>query len=130
MARLMIIDDDIELADNNAILLRHHGHEVSTLYSTKNAVRKITASKPDLLILDVMFPDNPVGGFDLAREIRNTTAIKELPILLLTGINQEFPMDFSVGDIDTEWMPVQSFAEKPVKITPLLNIIKSLLKKH
>lgn len=130
MARLMIIDDDIELADNNAILLRHHGHEVTTLYSTKDAVRKIVASKPDLLILDVMFPDNPVGGFDLAREIRNTSAINGLPVLLLTGINQEFPMDFSGGDIDKEWMPVQDFLEKPVKITPLLNMIKRLLKKH
>lgn len=129
MARLMIIDDDVELADNNATLLRKHGHEVSALYATKDAAKKIAAVKPDLVILDVMFPDNPVAGFDLVREIRNTPAIKDLPVLLLTGINQEFPMDFSAKDIDPEWMPVQDFMEKPVKIIPLLKKIERLLKK-
>lgn len=130
MARIMIIDDDVELTDNTAANLRQEGHEVSTLYATEDAVKKVTEAKPDLVILDVMFPDNPAAGFDLARQIRRTKPIKHLPILLLTGVNQQFPMDFSAEDIDPDWMPVQDFMEKPVKMPVLLGKVNRLLKKR
>ena len=130
MARIMIIDDDIELAVNTAALIGKAGHETSMLHTTVDAVRKVVENKPDLLILDVMFPDNPVAGFDLARQIRRTKAVKDLPIILLTGINQDFPMDFSSHDIDPVWMPVQDFMEKPVKIPVLLEKIIRLIQKH
>src|ERR1035437_10041385 len=129
MARIMIIDDDIELADNTAALIRRQGHEVSVLHTTEDAVRKVAEDKPDLVILDVMFPDNPVAGYDLARQIRRMKAIKDLPIVLLTGINQEFPLDFSSQDIDPDWMPVQDFMEKPVKMPALLDKVNRLMKK-
>ena len=129
MARIMIIDDDIEVADNTATLLRERGHEVSVLYTTEEAVRHVSEGKPELLILDVMFPENPVAGFDLARQVRRTKGIKETPIILLTGINQEFPMDFSGDDIDPDWMPVQDFMEKPVKVPALLKKVSRLLKR-
>jgi CheY-like chemotaxis protein len=128
MAKIMIVDDDVELTNDTAALLRQKGHEVSTLNSTADAIRKITRDKPDILILDVMFPDNPIAGFDLARQIRCASAIKDLPVILLTGINQEFPMDFAAKDVDPEWMPVQDFLEKPVKMPALLKTISRLLK--
>ncbi|MEI6218748.1 MAG: response regulator [bacterium] len=130
MARIMIVDDDVELTNNTADLLRQKGHEVSTLNATSDAIRKITRDKPDILILDVMFPDNPIAGFDLARQIRCTPAVKDLPIILLTGINQEFPMDFAAKDVDPDWMPVQDFLEKPVKMPALLKTISRLLNAH
>ena len=126
----MIVDDDVELTNNTADLLRQKGHEVSTLNATSDAIRKITRDKPDILILDVMFPDNPIAGFDLARQIRCTPAVKDLPIILLTGINQEFPMDFAAKDVDPDWMPVQDFLEKPVKMPALLKTISRLLNAH
>lgn len=129
MTKIMIIDDDRELADQTATLIRKYGMEVSLLYTLENAVNAVIENKPDLVILDVMFPDNPVGGFDLARKIRAAKPIRNLPILLLTGINQEFPMDFSGQDIDPDWMPVQDFMEKPVQIATLIEKINRLLKK-
>ena len=90
-------------------------------------INELLEEKPDLLILDVMFPENPAVGFDLAREIRQTDRIKDLPIILLTAINQEFPMDFSSKDIDQEWMPVEDFAEKPVDIKEMLDKVKKIL---
>ena len=130
MARIMVVDDDVELASNTAALLRQQGHEVSMQHTTTDAVGKISKCKPDILILDVMFPDNPIGGFDLARQIRNDPALKDLPIILLTGINQEFPIDFNAEDVDPDWMPVQAFIEKPVKIPALLKVMNGLLKTH
>lgn len=128
MARIMLIDDDVELADNTALMLRHHGHEVTVRYATADALPALEQWGPDLLILDVMFPDNPAAGFDLARRIRQVgSPVKDLPIILLTGINQEFAAGFSVNDIDPEWMPVQDFMEKPLDIAVLVEKINRML---
>ena len=129
MATIKIIDDDVEHADNLAVVLKGAGHETTTLDDTEGAIDKLMADKPDLVVLDVMFPENPAAGFDLARKIRQTSEIAQLPIILLTAVNQEFPMDFSAEDIDPDWMPVQEFLEKPVDFADLLKKVDSLLKK-
>ncbi len=127
MANIQIIDDDEELAENIALVLKNEGHSVDILTDTENAVEKLIQNTPDLLILDVMFPENPAGGFDLARKLREIQEIKDLPVIMLTAVNQEFPMGFSAKDIDKDWMPVQDFIEKPVDIPQLITKISNLL---
>ena len=130
MNTIMIIDDDAELVENVISILESPDVRIVTLDTTEGAIERLEAVNPDLLILDVMFPENPAGGFDLAREIRKTEAIKELPIILLTGINQELPMDFSADDIDDEWMPVQDMLEKPISVSELRDRVQKLIPKE
>lgn len=127
MAHIKIIDDDIENAENLADVLRQAGYTVSIFGDTKGAVELLAQDRPDLLILDVMFPENPAGGFGLARSLRGRPDTKDLPVILLTNVNQEFPMGFSADDIDADWMPVQDFIEKPVNVEELLEKVSSLL---
>lgn len=127
MARIVIIDDDVECGENTAAILNAKGYETTLIHTMENAATLLIQNKPDLLILDVMFPDNPVAGFDLAREVRRHPEIKDLPILLLSGVNQEFPMGFSDKDIDSDWMPIQHFIEKPFKSSDLLRSVTKLL---
>lgn len=129
MARIEIIDDDVELAENFSLVLKKEGHTVSIRDQVEGALEELLQNKPDLLILDVMFPENPAGGFDLARKIKQTEEIEDLPVILLTAINQEFPMDFSARDIDQDWMPVQDFVEKPVNIPDLIEKVNEMLAK-
>jgi len=126
MSTIKIIDDDLGLAQNLGVMLEHEGYEVSYRDTTDGAVKDLIQNKPDLLILDIMFPESPCAGFDLAREIRQTPEVEDLPIILLTSLNQEFPMDFSSGDINGDWMPVQEFVEKPVDIKVLVEKIKEM----
>jgi len=128
MANIAIIDDDVELSGNLAEILQMEGHEVRMLNQTEGAVEFILEDIPDLLLLDVMFPENAQGGFDLARELRRKEALRNLPIALLTGINQEKPVGFSDADIDDAWMPVQGFIEKPIDRQRLLQKVRTLLK--
>jgi CheY-like chemotaxis protein len=125
--RILIIDDDVETAENNAAILRRAGHDTSVYHSTTDALDVLQRDPPDLLILDVMFPENPMGGMDLARLVRRTRAIKRLPILLLSAVNRDFPANISEKDIDPEWLPVQAFAEKPLPPARLLTIVQELL---
>ena len=129
MPTIKIIDDDKELAENLAMILQSKGYTTSVRTEYNGAIDDLITDKPDLLILDLMFPENLTGGFDLARQIRKTGEIHDLPIILLTNVNQEFPGDFSSEDIDSEWMPVQDFLEKPVDATKLIPKIEEILAK-
>ena len=127
MTRIAIVDDDEMFAENVAELLRGPDCEVTCLSDTDEAVAALTADPPDLVVLDVMFPEDPAGGFNIARQVRHTEGIKDLPIIMLTGVNQELPADFSSKDIDGEWMPVQDFFEKPPDLEKLTARIHELL---
>ena len=128
MSNIYIIDDDVELAEQLEMIFRDHGHTVTKRDHTEGAVEALAAGDPDLLVLDVMFPENPAGGFDLARDIRRNPKLTELPIIMLTSINQALPADFSAEDIDEDWMPVTDFLEKPVALDVLISKVDKLLK--
>jgi len=123
----MIIDDDADQAEDLADVLRGADHTVAMLHRVEGAVKKLAQDKPDLLILDVMFPEEPSAGLELAIEIRRNDALKELPVILLTGVNREFPLGLSSKDIDPEWMPVQEMVEKPVESRELLRKVDALI---
>ena len=127
MPRIVIVDDELNLAENLAKILRQDGFEADTAYLAEAVVDTLVASPPDLLLLDVMAPDDPSAGFSIARTIRKTEGISKLPIIMLTSVNQSFPMDFSSKDIDDEWMPVQAFFEKPIDPAQLIPKIRELL---
>ena len=129
MAKILIIDDDNDLAAMLVEVLTSEGYQVEAIDNLSDGWDALKSSLPDLLLLDIMFPENPAGGFELAREIRASESTKNLPVILLTAVNQELPMDFSADDIDDEWMPVQDFMEKPPGIPELLEKVRSLLNK-
>lgn len=127
MTKIRIVDDDLEFSESLAAQLTKEGFSVSTRDHVEGLIEELMADRPDLLILDVMFPDNPAAGFDTARRVRACPTTSDIPVIMLTGVNQEFPMDFSSKDIDPDWMPVQDFVEKPPEIGTLLKKIDKLL---
>ena len=127
MAKIILVDDDIDLAEMLSSVLKGEGHEVLTVDNEGDALPLLLEQKPDLVILDVMFPENPAGGFDIARDVRKHDDLKDLPIIMLTAVNQELPTDFSAADLDDDWMPVQDFLEKPPAIPLLLEKINNFI---
>jgi len=106
-------------------VLRKEGHEVDICNDTENALECLDKKSPDLVILDVMFPENATGGFDFARKIAQFH--KGIPILMLTAVNSHFQLDFSAQDIDQDWMPVTDFMEKPVDFDLMVKTVKQLI---
>lgn len=127
MAFLLIIDDDEEFADAVATVCRSEGHEVEIETDAGQAEARLVERLPDAVILDVMFPENPSGGFELARIIRKRW--EGTPILMLTAVNQQFPLGFSNKDIDEKWLPVAEFLEKPIDFDVLKARVRALLER-
>jgi DNA-binding response OmpR family regulator len=129
MSYLLIVDDDEDFATAVATVLRSSGHDVRIESELSAAIRTMTERRPDLVVLDVMFPENSTGGFEIARQMRwNHDTLKDVPILMLTAVNTRFPLGFSSKDIDEDWLPVTDFLEKPVDLDVLAERVAAILK--
>ena len=129
MASIMIIDDDLDIIDSMKMILESKGHKISVKTDTDNLIDSILKENPDLIILDIIFPEDPNAGFAAARELHKTDKVKDIPVLLLSAVNQQSNMSFgfSESDISEDFMPVQGFIEKPVEPHVLIEKVDELL---
>jgi DNA-binding response OmpR family regulator len=81
-ATLLIVEDDLDIADMLNAYFRIQGYEVLTVNWGEDGVRAAQTSSPDLVILDIRLPD--IDGFEVARRLRSTRRTKDLPIIFLT----------------------------------------------
>jgi len=129
MKKIYIIDDDRNIVEAMSIILKAHDYEVVAQYDEENVIENLMAHKPDLVILDVIFPQNPSAGFDIARQIKNNQATASIPIIMLSAINEKgvYTGTFSNNDRDDTWLPVDQFVEKPIQNNQLLQKIRTVL---
>lgn len=129
MANILIVDDDLDIIDSLKMVLEANGHQVSVKTDPDNLVASVKQVSPDLIILDIIFPEDPNAGFTAARELHKVEGVKDIPILLLSAVNQKSKMSFgfSESDISEDFMPVKGFIEKPVEPSLLLSKVNELL---
>ena len=129
MTKILIIDDDRDIVENLEMILEAHGYEVAIKWDTDNLENEVRRINPDLIILDIMFPEDPQAGFSAARMLRKHKEFQKIPVILLSAVNQRSNLSFgfSDSDISEDFMPVSSFIEKPVEPKVLLNKIKEFL---
>ncbi|MEY4214423.1 MAG: hypothetical protein RL458_2649, partial [Pseudomonadota bacterium] len=118
-ARILIIDDDPELATMLGEFLRREGYAVEAQYGADAGVAALRAAEPDLLILDVMLPER--SGLDVLRELR--LASSRLPVMMLTArgdpIDRILGLEFGADD----------YLAKPFDPRELLARIRAILRR-
>jgi two-component system, OmpR family, alkaline phosphatase synthesis response regulator PhoP len=129
MKKIYVVDDDQGIRESIQLVLSKAGYEVGSQSDDKDVAENAHKFGADLVILDVMFPENEGSGFDLAREIKSNERTKSIPILMLSAINEKhlYVGSFSNKDRDQAWLPVDDFVEKPISPTALINKVSSLL---
>ena len=122
MPKILVVDDDPDVVEAVTAFLERAGHVVKSASNRREGMTKVTAEKPDLIILDVMM-EEPDDGFAMAQELRRDGFTK--PILMLTSIARVTGLSYGV---DASTVPVDDFVEKPVTPAALLEKVAALLK--
>ncbi|WP_270170539.1 response regulator transcription factor [Paenibacillus sp. SYP-B4298] len=116
--RLLIVDDDKEIADLIEIYLKNEGYEVVKAYNGEEALQKLEQSVFHLVVLDIMMPK--VDGLEVCRIIRKDMAV---PILMLSAKAED--MDKIMGLMTG----ADDYMVKPFNPLELVARIKSLLRR-
>ncbi len=126
--KILIIDDDADLVESTKIVLQAKGYKVFSAADKQSAMAQIKEVVPDLIIMDVML-EKMSDGFDLSRELKNDEKYKKIPVLMVTAIGDKTGFRFSEAAGDKVWLPVDDYAEKPLKPEELISKIEKLLSK-
>ncbi len=124
-AKILIIDDDIDLVEAMRISLENAGFEIVDAQNGKRGLQIIESQNPDLIILDVMMGTLD-EGFHIAYQIRHDPQMADIPIIMLTAVGQETGFEFN-KEKDEDFLPVDDFLEKPVDPDLLIEIVKKNL---
>ena len=125
--KVLVIDDDVQLVETVKTLLQSVGYEVASAYQAEKGVELARQIKPDLILLDVMFAGPPgPDGIEVSRRIQQDAALKDIPVIILSGVRKDLDLPFKIGPDET-WMPVKTFLEKPIKPDRLLQEIQKIL---
>lgn len=125
-AKILIVDDDLDLANAMQAILESRQYSVNIAADKAGGMELIRTEKPDLLILDVIM-STWSDGFDMARELKSQSELREMPILMLTGVKDKTGIDFKSSAGDPTWLPVDGFLDKPVESETLLAEVEKLL---
>lgn len=119
--RILIIEDETDLAELIAYHLRQEGYQVDLAASGRYGLDKALAAPPDLVVLDLMLPE--MLGSEVCRNLRRDKKTAAVPVLMLTAKGEEIDrvVGFEVGADD--------YVVKPFSLRELLLRIKALLRR-
>jgi adenylate cyclase len=123
--RIRLVDDDADQRLSVRLPLEAAGYAVFEAPGYDQGLAAVKEVKPDLIVLDVMM-DTTTAGFQFALTLHSPDAdsdyreYSKMPIIMLTAIHSTTPLRFSP---DEDYLPVQTFLEKPIDTKVLLATI-------
>ena len=126
--KVLVVDDDPDVRLFSVTVLEENGYTPLEAEDGESGLKMIKAEKPDLVILDVLMPRQ--SGVRLYRELKTTKALKDLKVIILSGIakktflrSQKALTEFGGAEIPEP----EIYLEKPVEPEELAEVIKNVL---
>ena len=125
MASLLMIDDDPDFVEGIKSILEGADYVVDVAYNPKDGFEALQSNPPDLLLLDIMM-GRGAEGVMLARKIRKDPVLREIPVLIITGMREQIAFLFPGEPVHPRFVAVDELVEKPVEPGFLLDRVSSL----
>lgn len=117
--RILVVDDDEDIRTIVRTLLEHAGYETSAASGGREALERIAAAPPDLVLLDVGMPE--MSGWQVCTALRSRPATASLPIVMLTVRSE-------IRDLITSLqVGADDYVTKPFSRKRLLDALEALL---
>jgi DNA-binding response OmpR family regulator len=112
---ILVVEDDVDIAETLAIILRQEGHRVLLAENGEQGLASLDHRKPDLVLLDIMMP--VMDGKEFCRRMRARSGFERVPIITMSaavGLERE----------DCDWI---AFVRKPFELETLLLHVNQVL---
>lgn len=116
---VLIVDDELSILVPLQFLMEKEGYRTKLAQSGKEAIEKITAICPDLVLLDIMLPD--LDGYEIYQMIRQRAEWESIRIIFLTAKNRDTDMARGLA------MGADAYITKPFSNTQLIEKIRELI---
>ena len=120
--KILVVDDERHIVRLVQVNLERAGYQVVTAFDGKEALKKVDAEKPNLIVLDVMMPH--MNGFETLKRLRANAATKSIPVIMLTAKAQD-------ADVFRGWASgVDCYLTKPFNPMELLTFVKRIFESY
>jgi DNA-binding response OmpR family regulator len=117
--KVLIVDDELSILVPLKFLLEKNDFHVELAQSGKDALEKITQSKPDLILLDIMLPD--LDGYEIFQLIRENPEWNDIKVIYLSAKNRDVDIAKGLN------LGVDAYVTKPFSNAELMEKIQKLI---
>ena len=121
MALIYIVEDDTNIREIESFALKNSGYQTQDFGNAKEFYRAVKEKKPDLVLLDIMLPDE--DGMEILQKLRKNPETKRLPIIMVTAKATELDR---VKGLD---LGADDYIIKPFGVMELISRVKALLRR-
>jgi CheY-like chemotaxis protein len=87
MAKVLIVDDDVETIELIASIIQLGGHEPHSVNESRNALKAVETVMPDLILLDIMMAE--INGIALCKLIKSNPNLNHIPVFMVSALSDE-----------------------------------------
>ncbi|MFO7448182.1 MAG: response regulator [Ignavibacteriaceae bacterium] len=118
--KILIVDDDIDLLEQEKIALESRGYQVITAETTDEAWSYFKSEKPDAAVIDLMMEEHD-SGFILSYKIKKDPHGQNIPVFILTSATYVTGYKFgATTEEERDWIKCDEIMNKPVQIDQLI----------
>ncbi len=121
MALIYIVEDDENIREIETIALKNSGYTVSGFECAREFRKALTDKKPDLIMLDIMLPDE--DGIEILKRLRASGETKKIPVIMVTAKSTELD---KVRGLD---IGADDYITKPFGVMELISRVKALIRR-
>lgn len=119
--RIVCIDDDRVIRETVELILTDNGYEATAIGNPLKALSQVFQLKPDLILCDIAMPE--LNGYEICAMLRNSSAFRETPIIMLTGI------DGFIDRLKARMVRATNYLTKPFGEGELLTLVENYIGK-
>jgi DNA-binding response OmpR family regulator len=121
MAKILIVDDDLETTKLFESIIKTSGHITSSVTESKDSISAIQAFQPNLILLDIMMAN--INGIAICKFIKADPDLKRIPVVMVSALSDDGTKRDAIN------AGADDFIVKPVIPSSFLAQIKSILDK-
>jgi len=119
MPTILIVEDDISLAELIKDRLENKGYKILVAYTGSESTKYIDEQKPDVITLDIHLPD--ISGIEILKKLKKDKDKFSIPIIIVTSDDTK--------QLECEENKADAFVKKPIDFKKLEEIIRTVIKK-